>query len=54
MTPSFTPDQLMVVIPILNAGSFAERQVSEFAKQGIDPACFLVIDSESNDGSPTA
>lgn len=54
MTPSFTPDQLMVVIPILNAGSFAERQVSEFAKQGIDPACFLVIDSESNDGSPNA
>ncbi len=41
--------KLAVIIPTLNAGEFATRQVAAFEDHGIPPSCFLVIDSGSKD-----
>jgi rhamnosyltransferase len=44
--------KLAVVIPIRNASSFAPEQISALKAQTLRPSRVIVIDSDSNDGSP--
>jgi rhamnosyltransferase len=46
------PARVSVVIPTLNAGPYLSALLPALAGQGLSPAQFLVIDSESNDDSP--
>jgi rhamnosyltransferase len=48
------PACVSVVIPTLNAGPYLAALLPALAKQGLDPAQFLVIDSESTDDGPKA
>ncbi len=48
------PARVAVVIPILNAGAHLDQLIPALAVQGLDPAQFLVVDSESTDNSPDA
>lgn len=43
------PSRISVVIPTLNAGPHLEKLIPALACQGLPPASFLVIDSESTD-----
>ncbi|MCP8891739.1 glycosyltransferase family 2 protein [Sphingomonas faeni] len=51
---SIDPARVSVVIPILNARAYLATLLPALAEQGLAPAQFLVIDSESNDGSADA
>lgn len=48
------PAGVSVVIPTLNAGPYLAALLPALAGQGLDPAQFLVVDSESTDDSPAA
>jgi rhamnosyltransferase len=48
------PARVSVVIPTLNAGPYLSALLPALAMQGLDPAQFLIVDSESNDDSPAA
>lgn len=48
---SIDPARISVVIPTLNAGPYMSVLLPALAQQGLPPERFLVIDSESNDGS---
>ena len=48
------PASVSVVIPTLNAGPYLPALLPALAGQGLDPQQFLVIDSQSTDGSPAA
>lgn len=48
---SIDPARVSVVIPILNAGAYLPVLLPALAEQGLAPEQFLVIDSESDDGS---
>lgn len=45
------PARVAVVIPTLNAGAHLDQLVPALAMQGLDPAQFLIVDSESDDQS---
>lgn len=47
-------DRISVVIPVLNAGPFLDRLLPALATQGLPHDRFLVIDSQSSDGSSEA
>lgn len=46
------PARISVVIPVLNAGSHLDALLPALKAQGLDPAQFLIVDSQSDDGSP--
>lgn len=46
--------RISVVIPTLNAGPYLPHLLPALARQGLDPAQFLVVDSQSSDGSVDA
>ena len=48
------PAHISVVIPTLNAAPNLPELLPALVKQGLDPGQFLVIDSQSTDGSPDA
>lgn len=48
------PARIMVVIPTLNAGPYLSALLPALARQGLGREQFLVINSESTDGSPDA
>jgi rhamnosyltransferase len=54
MAWSIDRSRVSVVIPILNASSHLPDLLPALARQGLDPAQFLIIDSQSDDGSPDA
>lgn len=45
------PDRISVVIPVLNAGAYLSELLPALARQGLRREQFLIIDSESTDGS---
>lgn len=48
------PAHVSVVIPTLNAGPHLSALLPALRTQGLDPSQFLVVDSESTDGTPAA
>lgn len=48
------PARISVVIPTLNAGPYLADLLAALARQGLDPAQFLVMDSQSTDDGPAA
>ena len=48
------PDRLCVVIPVLNAGPHLADLLPAIARQGLAPHQFLIVDSQSTDGSADA
>lgn len=48
------PGRVSVVIPTLNAGPHLADLLPALARQGLDPAQFLIVDSQSDDDSPAA
>lgn len=48
------PSRVSVVIPTLNAGTYLQDLLPALARQGLDPAQILIVDSQSDDGSPDA
>ena len=48
------PASVSVVIPTLNAGPYLPALLPALAMQGLDHRQFLVVDSQSTDGSPVA
>ena len=48
------PARLSIVIPVLNAGAHLPDLLPALARQGLPPERFLVVDSESTDGSADA